>query len=378
MQTIYMDHNATTPLDPRVLDAMMPYLREEFANPSCRSGVAAGYGIQKARLQVAKLIGAKDSEIIFTSGGTESDNLALRSSIRTMGRRQIVTTAVEHPAVLETCRDLERYDGVTTTVVPVDGEGRVDPDAVYRALTARTAIVSVMTANNEIGTIQPVREIGRLLRKEDVLFHTDAVQAGGRIPIRVEDLGVDLLSLSAHKMFGPKGVGALYIREGTPFRPLQTGGPQEINRRAGTQNVAGIVGFGAAAELARREMESRAARANSLAARLWDRLAAEIPNLLRNSPAHGCLPGVLNVSIPGVPAQDMVRELDRAGICVSSGSACSEGLPGPSYVILAITRDRDRALSSIRFSLGPGNNEDEVDRVANVLPKLVKLLPGRR
>ena len=372
-----MDHNATTPLDPRVLEAMMPYLREEFVNPSCRSGVAASYGIQKARLQVAKLIGAKDSEIIFTSGGTESDNLALRSSISVMGRRQIVTTAVEHPAVMETCADLERWDGATSTLVPVDREGRVSSEAVYRALTARTAIVSVIAAGNEVGTIQPIAEIGRLLKTEDVLFHTDAVQAAGRIPLRVDDLGVDLLSLSAHKMYGPKGVGALYVRQGTPFRPIQTGGSQELYRRAGTENVAGIVGFGMAAELAHREMDSRAAHANSLAERLWDNLSQQIPGLLRNSPERDCLPGVLNVSIPGIPAQSMVQELDRAGICISSGCACSEGIAGPSNVVLAMTHDRERASTCIRFSLGSGNSSEEIDRVGNILPKLVNLLRNR-
>ncbi|MFH1739600.1 MAG: aminotransferase class V-fold PLP-dependent enzyme, partial [bacterium] len=247
-----MDHNSTTPLDPRVLDAMMPYLRDEHGNPSCPHGpgLNAKYAIEKARLQVAKLLGAKDSEILFTSGGTESNNLALRSAVRSMGKKHIITTAIEHPAILRICDDLQDCENCTVSRLPVDGQGFVNPRDVARALTARTAVVSVMAANNETGSIQPIAEIGRLLRSEDVLVHTDAVQAFGRIPLKVNQLGVHTLSLSAHKMYGPKGVGALYVREGTPFRAMQLGGAQELGRRAGTENVAGIVGLGTAAELA--------------------------------------------------------------------------------------------------------------------------------
>jgi len=376
MQGIYMDHNSTTPLDCRVLEAMTAYLREEYGNPSCTYGlgVAANHAIQKARLQVAKLIGAKDREITFTSGGTESNNLALRSAVRAMGRKQIITTVIEHPAILRTCEDLEHWENCTVSYLAVDRQGRVDPERVYRSLTTRTAIVSVMTANNEIGTIQPIAAIGRLLSTEDVLFHTDAVQAVGRVPLNVAELGVDMLSLSAHKMYGPKGVGALYVREGTPYRPVQTGGDQELGRRAGTENVAGIVGLGVAADLAQQEMEKRAGHVRALVERLWGILAASIPGLFRNSPEQDCLPGTLNVSIPGVRGRDVVRELDRAGICVSTGSACSEGEPCPSHVVLATSGDEERALTCIRFSLGAANTAEQVDQVGEILPKAIAAL----
>jgi len=373
MNAIYLDHNATSPLDPRVLEAMMPYLREEFGNPSCRygPGVNAAYAVERARLQVTQLIGAKPQEIIFTSGGTESNNLALRSAVRTMGRKHIVTTSVEHPAVLNTCRDLERQENCTLSILPVDADGRIAPHKVIQAITARTAVVSVMTANNEIGTIQPIAEIGSLLQKEDVLFHTDAVQAFGRIPLNVENLHVDLLSLSGHKILGPKGIGALYIREGVSLRPQITGGEQEFGLRGGTPNVPGIAGLGMAAELARLEMENRTARVTSLTAHLRDRLRSTIPGLLINSPNRDCLPGTLNVSIPKVSAPDLVDSLDREGICVSSGCACSEGKRGPSHVVLAVTGDPDRAMSCIRFSVGPENTMDEIDHVAHTLSKLL-------
>jgi cysteine desulfurase len=373
MKAIYLDHNATTPLDPRVLDAMMPYLREEYGNPSCRygPGVNAAYAVERARLQVAKLLGAKPGEIIFTSGGTESNNLALRGAVRSMGRKHIVTTSVEHPAVLNTCKDLEHYENCTLSILPVDAEGRIAPHKVIRAVTARTAVVSVMTANNEIGTIQPIVQIGSLLQKEDVLFHTDAVQAFGRIPLNVVNLHVDLLSLSGHKIFGPKGIGALYIREGVSLRPQITGGQQEFGLRGGTPNVPAIAGLGMAAELARLEMDNRSARITSLAERLRDRLLSDIPGLLINSPPRDCLPGTLNISIPGVSAPRLVESLDREGICVSSGCACSEGKQGPSQVVLAVTGDPDRAMSCIRFSIGPENTMDEINHVALTLPKIL-------
>ncbi len=372
MQTIYFDHNATTPLDERVLETMMPFFRERFGNASClyELGVEAGRAVDRARELVAETIGAQPAEIVFTSGGTESNNLAIRGVLEASGKRHIVTSAIEHPAVLTVCAELERR-GFESTTVATDSDGRVRPEAVEAALRPDTALVSVMAANNEIGTIQPVAEIGAVCRRHQVPFHTDAVQAVGRLPIAVDAGNVDLLSLSGHKIYGPKGVGALYVRSGIPFLSQQWGGVQEQNRRGGTENVPGIVGLGEAVRIATMDMGEREARIERLREMMWEGLADSVEGILRNSPRAGCLPGTLNISIPWLGSQAVVRMLSAYGFCVTSGSACTQGHPRPSTVLQAIGRSEAEALSALRVSLGRGNTPDEVRRFIQVLPDVL-------
>lgn len=371
--TAYFDHNATTPLDERVLEAMLPYFRERFGNASClyELGVEASYAVEKARMQVAALIGASEDEIIFTSGGTESDNLAIRGVLEATGKRHIVTSRIEHPAVLVACERLEAK-GVEVIRIGVDSDGRVSPDAIDAAITSDTALVSIMTANNEIGAIQPIGAIGDVCNRRGVPFHTDAAQAVGRVPISVDALGVNLLSLSAHKHYGPKGVGALYVRTGTPFAPQQAGGGQEHGRRAGTENVPGVVGLGAAAQLAGREMQEREARIERLREMLWEGLSESTEGILRNSPRTECLAGTLNICLPGAASREVVRAISAYGFCITSGSACAQGLSKPSYVLQAIGRSDEEALSALRVSLGSGNSADEVRRFTQCLPEVIR------
>jgi cysteine desulfurase len=376
---IYMDHHATTPVDPEVFEAMRPYFTEQFGNAASRShafGWAAEGAVEAARAQVASLLGAKPIEIVFTSGATESDNLALKGAAHAYREKgtHLITSAVEHPAVLDACRRLER-DGFQVSYLPVDRTGLLDPATVAKAITPKTTLVSVILANNEIGTIQPLAEIGALCKAKGVLLHSDAVQGVGKIPVDVEALGVDLLSLSAHKMYGPKGVGALYVRMGRPrvrLIPQMDGGGHEKGRRSGTLNVPGIVGLGKACELAGRRMAADATRLTALRERLRRELFLRLDGLILNGHATQRLPGNLNVSFELIRGESLVLSLRE--IALSSGSACSTASPEPSHVLRAIGVGDDLAHASLRFGLGRGNTEEEVDyAVGRIVEEVTRL-----
>jgi cysteine desulfurase len=365
--SIYLDHAATTPPRPEVLEAMFPYLTEHWGNPSSihASGRDARRGLDEARETVAHLLGAKPREIVFTSGGTESDNLAIKGAAwaASARARHIVTTEVEHKAVLHSCAVMERH-GFDVTYLPVDRYGRVDPADVATAITDRTSLVSVMYANNEVGTIQPIQAIGVLCRERHVLFHVDAVQAGGFLPLDVDALQVDLLSLGAHKLYGPKGVGALFVRQGTQLLPQQSGGSQERQRRAGTENVAGIVGFARALELAQADPVARDVE-NARLAGLRDTLIAgltSIPRVFLTGEPDDRLPNNASVVIGGVEGGDLVAALDLEGIGASTGSACTTGSAEPSHVLLAMGIEPELAHGSLRLTAGRDTTDDEVAR----------------
>ena len=378
VQRIYLDHNATTPLLPAVIDRMTAVLRDQFGNPSSvhHFGQQAKAAVDDARSEVADLVGADASEVLFTSGGTEGDNIAIRGAVEALevtGRKHLIASAIEHEAVLNTLKALARR-GWRTTLLPVDQSGIVSPDALREALADDTALVSVMHANNEIGTIQPIFELAGLAHERGALFHTDAVQSAGKIPVNVKGLGVDMLSLSAHKFYGPKGVGALWIRRGLRVLPLLTGGRQERSRRAGTENVPGIVGMGVAAAVTAGKMEGEGRR---LAA-LRDRLEAGILRAVRGTVVNGSpdhrVPNTTNISFDRVEAESLLIALDLEGVAVSTGSACSSGTLEPSHVLKAMGFNAHRTQNSIRFSLGAGNTEAEIDRVVAVLPGIVEKL----
>ena len=378
MQRIYFDHNATTPLHPAVADAMVAALREEFGNPSSvhHFGQRAKAAVDQARSALAALIGADPSEVVFTSGGTESDNFAIRGTAEARergGRRRLIASAIEHEAVLNTLKALARH-GSETTLLPVDDSGIVSPDDLRAAMREDTALVSVMHANNEIGTIQPIADLARVAHERGALFHTDAVQSVGRIPVDVKTLGVDLLSISAHKFYGPKGVGAIWIRRGLRILPSSTGGKQERNRRAGTENVAGIVGMGAAAEVGRARMADERARMAGLRDRLEDGILRAVPRTVVNGARTPRLPNTTNISFERVEAESLLIALDLDGIAVSTGSACSSGTLEPSHVLKAMGLPTHRTQNSIRFSLGAANTEADVDRAVSVLPGIVEKL----
>jgi cysteine desulfurase len=365
MERIYLDHNATTPLDPSALEAMVAVLREGFGNPSSLHwfGQRARAAVEEARAEVARLVGASPAEIVLTGGGTEADNLALRgvAAKAREPRRKIVCTAIEHHAVLHTLKALGE-EGWPVERVRVTQEGLVDLDDLRTRLDDRTALLSVMLANNETGVLQPVAEAARLARERGVLVHCDAVQAAGKVPLAVADLGVDLLSVSAHKFYGPKGVGALYVRRGTPMEPLLRGGGQERNRRAGTENVAGVAGMGRAAAVAHASLESDAVRLGALRDRL-ERTLLALPGARRNGDA----PRVANttsLSFEGADAEGLVMALDLEGIAVSTGAACAAGGTAPSHVLAAMGLPAERVQASLRFSLGRGTTEAHVDRAA--------------
>ena len=373
MIVIYLDHNATTPMRPEVREAMWPYLGEEFGNPSSRHGPGrrAREAVEGARRQIAELLACDPGEVHSTSGGTAADNWALRGmAARSDGR--VVVSSVEHHAVLQAAGELARA-GREVVVLPVDGTGRVDPARVLEAVDG-AAVVSLILANNETGTIQPVSEIGAVLGARGVPFHVDAVQAFGKIPTRVDDLHADLVSLSAHKINGPKGVGALYVREGTDLAPWQLGGGHEHGMRAGPENVAGIVGFGAAAAIRRAEMDEQGRRQG----RLRDRLESGLRERVEEVAVHGHpqrrLSNTLNISFRGVEAEAVLVGLDLEGVCASSGSACTEGAAEPSHVLLAMGVEPRLAAGALRFSLGWGNAEAEIDRVLEVVPGIVARL----
>ncbi len=374
---VYMDHNATTPLAPEALDAMLPYLTWNYGNASSihEFGIQARYGIEKARMQVARLINAPDPEdVIFTGCGSEADNLALRCVARLFpDKRHLITTAVEHKAILESAHVLEE-EGYEVTFVRVDDQCRIDPAAVAEAIRPQTYLVSIMFANNETGVIQPIAEIAQLCRERGVLFHTDAVQAVGRIPIDVQALGVDLLSASAHKLYGPKGVGALYVRPGLKFRGLIVGGSHERGFRAGTENVAGGVGFGAAARLAQQRMAEEGPRLAQLRRSLWAALQTRVPDVLMNGSLEDRLPGTLNIRFGGLSGQRLVTELNARGVAISAGSACTSVGTSHSHVLLGMGLAEDDALGSVRISLGRANTPADVDYVMTFLPELVEQL----
>jgi cysteine desulfurase len=370
---VYADYAATTPVDPRVVDAMAPYFTDRFGNASSvhQFGQDAREGVDAARAIVAGTIGAKPQEIVFTSGATEADNFALIGAAYANEERgrHIVTTAVEHHAVLEPCRFLESR-GYEVTYVPVDAYGMVDPGEVIHALREDTILVSVMHANNEIGTLEPVAEIGHAVRKRGVLMHTDAAQSVGLLPVRVDDLSVDLLSMSAHKRYGPKGVGALYIRKGTRLSRIQHGGSHERNRRAGTEPVPLIVGFGAALELAAAGMDAEAARVRALRDRLRDGLRS-LDGVHDNGHPDQRLPGTVNLSFEGTDSESLLMALDFQGVAASSGSACTSGSLEPSHVLQAIGLPPAVAAGTIRLTLGRWTTDADVNYLLEVIPQIV-------
>ena len=381
---VYLDHHATTPVDPRVLQAMLPYFNHGFGNAASRQhryGWQADEAVERARQQVAALIGAKAKEIVFTSGATEADNLAIRGAVaaRASRGRHVVTVATEHPAVLDTCRRLER-DGCTVTVLPVDRDGLVDPDRFAAALTDETVLASVMAANNEIGVLQPLDELSRRCRARGVWLHTDAVQAAGHVPFDVMASGVDLASLTAHKMYGPKGVGALYVRR-TPkveIEPLFAGGGQERGVRPGTVNVPGVVGFGAAAELARQGMAAEAPRVAGLRDRLLASLQRGLDAVTVNGSLAARLPHNLHVSFAGVDSEALMTGL-ADDVAASSGSACASGSREPSHVMKALQLGAAESWGAVRFGLGRSTSAEDVDfaaeRVMAVVQRLRALSP---
>ena len=378
VQRIYLDHNATTPVHPVVVDTMAATLREEFGNPSSvhHFGQRAKAVMDRSRSAVAALIGADPSEVVFTSGGTESDNFAIRGTAEALertGRRHLIASAIEHEAVLNTLKTLARR-GWETTLLPAGHSGIVSPDDLRDALRDDTALVSVMHANNEIGTIQPIAELARVARERGALFHTDAVQSAGKIPTDVKVLGVDLLSISAHKFYGPKGVGAIWIRRGLRILPIMTGGKHERNRRAGTENVAGIVGMGSAAEIARANMADECVRVAALRDRLEAGILRVVPGSVVNGARTHRVPNTTNISFDRIEAESLLIALDLDGIAVSTGSACSSGTLEPSHVLKAMGFPPHRTQNSIRFSLGAANTEADVDRVVAVLPGIVEKL----
>lgn len=360
---IYLDHAATTYTDKTVFDAMRPYFEDYFGNTSSQHGFgrAAEKAVLTARTQVASLIGADPADIYFTSGGTESDNWAIKGVAEAAGSGHIITSAVEHHAVLDTCKYL-RSRGFDVTYLPVDGKGRVNPDDVEKAVRPDTILISIMTANNETGTIMPIVEIGRIARSHDILFHTDAVQAVGHIPLHVGELDVDMLSLSAHKFYGPKGVGALYVRGGISLAKFMHGGGHEKDMRAGTLNTPGIVGLGAAAALAQKDMDKHAAHEAALSKKLADALL-ELRETQLNGDAADKLPGHVNISFGGIEGEALLTHLDLDDIAVSTGSACSSGSPKPSYVLMAMGLSTEQARGAVRITLGRDNTESEIDEV---------------
>ena len=378
MDRVYLDHAATTPLDPEVAELMARVLREVAGNPSSiyAEGRAARAVVDRARDEVAAAIGAEPREIVFTSGGTEADNLALRGALKATRaeRDHLVTTAIEHHAVLDTARDLEASAHVRLTVLPVGPDGRVTAAAVDEAVDERTALVSVMHGNNEIGTLQPIAEIGAVCRARGVPFHSDAVQTVGALPLDVRTIPVDLLSVNAHKFYGPKGVGALYVRTGTKVATMQTGGGQEKGRRTGTETVVGIVGLGAALRIAAARRERESARQSELRDRLIAGIEARIPDALLTGHRSVRLPNNVSFCFRGTQGEALIVALDLAGFAASSGSACTSGSTEPSHVLLALGLERDLAQGSLRLTIGRDTTAAQVDALLQALPPIVARL----
>jgi cysteine desulfurase len=386
MNRVYLDYNATTPVEPKVLDAMLPYFSGEFGNAASihTPGQRARAAVETAREQVAALIGARAQEIVFTSGGTESDNhavfgvvgqafLPVPSSTNADSFPHIITTAIEHEAVLNACQALEK-SGVRVIYLSPGREGEINFDELWQAVRPETVLITVMHANNELGTVQPLEEIGRIAKERDIYFHTDAVQSAGKVPIDVNQLGVDLLSLSAHKFCGPKGIGALYIRGGTRLRQLLYGGHHQRGFRPGTENVAGIVGLGIAAEIARESLTADARRVSALRDKLEQGLLACVPHARVNGGAASRTPNTTNLVFPGIEGEALLIALDLKGLACSTGAACSSGAVEPSHVLTAIGLPPEEARASLRFSLGRHTTEQEIDFALQVVPSAVKQL----
>jgi cysteine desulfurase len=376
VNTVYFDHAATTPVDQRVLECMLPYFSEHYGNPSELHGLGreARLAVEKARGEVAALLGAADKEIVFTGGGTEADNLALFGPL--LGSDppgHLIVSAVEHPAVREAARALQHL-GWAVDAVPVDGDGVIDVEAYTAAFRPETRLASVMYANNVVGTVQPVAELARIAHEHGALFHTDAVQAAGVLPLRVDEIDADLLSLSSHKFYGPKGIGALYVRRGTRLRPLIHGGGHERALRSGTENVPGIVGFGAASRLAAAEMAERRPRLEALRDRLIEGVLRAVPDVRALGHPTARLPGNASFAVRFIEGESMLLRLDALGIMVASGSACASGSSEPSHVLLALGVARDEAHGSLRVSLGRENTVEEVDYFLEVFPGIVSTL----
>ncbi|HJX35801.1 MAG TPA: cysteine desulfurase NifS [Dehalococcoidales bacterium] len=377
MKKIYLDYAATTPADPAVVQAMLPYFHDAFGNPSAiySYGQEAKAAVEEARTKVARLIGARDDEIVFTGSGTEADNFALKGAAfanKSKGNH-IITSSIEHHAILESCKFLGKMD-FKITYLPVDGYGLVDPDTVKKAITDKTILISIMHANNEVGTIQPISEISQVAKEAGVYFHTDAVQTAGHIQTNVQELGVDLLSISAHKLYGPKGVGLLYIKKGTKILPFLNGGAQERGRRASTENVPGIVGFGKAAELAGQEINSEAERITRLRDKLITGIQKNIDHVHLNGHPVKRLPNNANISVEFVEGESMCLNMDMAGICISTGSACSSTSLEASHVLLAMGLDPVKAHGSLRFTMGKWTTDEEIDKVLVTLPRIISKL----
>lgn len=376
---IYLDNAATTKVNKKVLESMMPYFSEIYCNPSAAYSFATKgrIAIEEARNHAAKLIGASDMEIYFTSGGSESDNWAIKAVAESFSDKgkHIITTKIEHHAVLHTCEYLERH-GFDITYLNVDSDGKVRLDELKKSIREDTILISVMTANNEIGTIQPIAEIGKIAHEKGILFHTDAVQAYGHIPINVDEMNIDLLSASGHKFNGPKGVGIMYIRKGVKIRSFIHGGSQERGRRAGTYNVPGIAGLGTAAKLAMENMAKRAEKEKELRDYFIDRISAEIPYTVLNGHREDRLPNNINFCFRFVEGESVLIMLDQAGICASSGSACTSGAIDPSHVLRAIGLNDEMAHESLRLTLSYENTKEEIDTVVGELKRIVERLRG--
>jgi len=377
VRRIYMDHNATTPVHPEVLNAILPYYKEFYGNASSvhAFGREARVAMEEAREKIAEFIGAQPREIVFTSGGTEADNFAIEGAAFENAKKgtHIITCAIEHHAVLNTCKHLEEH-GFQVSYLGVDRYGVVNPDDVREAIRNDTILITIMYANNEIGTIEPMQEIGKIAKEKGIIFHTDAIQAVGKIPVKVDESGIDLMSMSAHKIYGPKGVGALYVRRGTRIEPLIRGGHHERNRRAGTENVPGIVGFGKAIEIAAADMEEEGNRLWNLTEKLRTGLQNQLEYVYANSHPTQRLPGTMNLSFDFLEGESIVLNLDMKGVAVSTGSACTSGSLEPSHVLMALGLPPATAQGSIRFSLGRANTEADVDYVLEELPPIIRRL----
>ena len=377
MKRIYFDHNATTPIPPEVLEAMMPYLTEEYGNASSihAFGQNARGAVEQARGQVAALVGARSADIMFTSGGTESNNHAILGAVAAAPakNKHVITSAIEHVAVLDACRALAKL-GIELTILPVSRDGLVNPEDVRAAIRPETVLITVMLANNEIGVIEPIEEIGKIATEKEIVFHADAVQAAGKIPIDIEKLGADLLSISAHKFSGPKGVGALYIRKGTQLAPLLFGGHSERDRRPGTEDVAAIAGMGKAAELAFADLCEDAARVGALRDRLERGLLDRVPHTWVNGARAPRVPNTSNLTFPFIEGEAMVIALDLKGIACSTGAACSSGAVEPSHVLLALGLPPEDARATLRLSLGRQTTMDEIDFALETIPPVIERL----
>lgn len=377
MKKIYLDYAATTPCHPEVIEEMLPFFNQIYGNPSSVYQLAqkAKGAIEEAREKVARLLNAEPEEIIFTGGGTEADNTAIKGVAFANKKRgnHIITSRIEHHAVINTCKWLEKQ-GLKVTYISVDKFGVIDLDELRKSLTDKTILISIMHANNEVGTIEPVQEIAKIARERGIYFHTDAVQTAGKVPIDVKESGIDMLSLSGHKLYGPKGIGALYVRKGVKISPLIHGGHHERNRRAGTENVPGIVGLGKACEIASKEMANEEKRLRELRDKLYKGLNERIDDIILNGHPHRRLPGILNICVKYVEGESMLINLDLEGICVSSGSACTSGSLEPSHVLLAMGVPAEVAHGSLRFSLGRNTTQKDIDRVISVLPPIVEKL----